>query len=493
VSIAVTDGAQANSGRAQAPVSASLTDETIRRVRIGVTLGTGLGGVIVGVLLLLGASQASASWEYINGIAYVVTGAICFASLALTRTTLMTASELTLLFTAYFGTASVIITGAADSAIIVGLAAYTLVVLLPGIAIRTRSGRWVWINLFGVCLVYVISVLLRLKLHGAASAELSPGDIAIRLLLPPVVFCVQVLMARALNLRILEALQESERSRSALAVSNQLLEKANHNLETARLDAVKSRDDAEAASRAKSTFLANMSHELRTPLNSIIGYTEMIMDEARDHEAMRIREVVPDLKNVVLSARHLLGLIGGILDLSRIEAGRMDLVQERFEVAAFIAELEQAVAPEVRKRNNVLVATTSADSGSVTADRGKLKQVLLNLLGNACKFTTNGRIALSATYNHEQSLLLFEVRDDGIGIEPGKLAVIFEKFTQIDPSPTRRYEGAGLGLAITRELCAMMGATIDVTSKPGSGTCFTVSLPILVIAPPSASSVALVL
>ena len=236
-----------------------------------------------------------------------------------------------------------------------------------------------------------------------------------------------------------------------------------------------------------------MSHELRTPLNSIIGYTEMIMDEARDHEAMRIREVVPDLKNVVLSARHLLGLIGGILDLSRIEAGRMDLVQERFEVAAFIAELEQAVAPEVRKRNNVLVATTSADSGSVTADRGKLKQVLLNLLGNACKFTTNGRIALSATYNHEQSLLLFEVRDDGIGIEPGKLAVIFEKFTQIDPSPTRRYEGAGLGLAITRELCAMMGATIDVTSKPGSGTCFTVSLPILVVAPPSASSVALVL
>ena len=119
--------------------------------------------------------------------------------------------------------------------------------------------------------------------------------------------------------------------------------------------------------------------------------------------------------------------------------------------------------------------------------------MLLNLLGNACKFTTNGAIVLTATHNHEQSLLLFEVRDDGIGIEPGKLAVIFEKFTQIDPSPTRRYEGAGLGLAITRELCAMMGATIDVTSKPGSGACFTVTLPILVAAPPAASSTSLML
>jgi signal transduction histidine kinase len=460
---------------------------------MGVLLGTGLAAAIVGLLLLFGPNANDSSWERINGLAYVITGAGCFAGLALTRTAFLKASELTLLFTAYFGTGSVIVTGAADSAIIVGLAAYSLVVLLPGIAIRSRSGLWVWFNLIGVCTVYVVSVLGRLALHGTASLELGVGDIAIRLLFPPIAFFLQVLMARALNLRILEALEESERSRSALAVSNQLLEKANHNLETARVEAVRVRDDAEAANRAKSTFLANMSHELRTPLNSIIGYTEMIMDEARDDEARRVREVVPDLKNVVLSARHLLGLIGGILDLSRIEAGRMDLVQEHFEIAAFIAELEQTITPQVRKRGNTLVATASEGAGSVTADRGKLKQVLLNLLGNACKFTTNGQIFLTATYNHEQSLLLFEVRDDGIGIEPGKLAVIFEKFTQIDPSPTRRYEGAGLGLAITRELCAMMGATIDVTSKPGSGACFIVTLPILVASPPAASSTSLVL
>ena len=459
---------------------------------MGILVGAGIVATLVGLVSLL-STAATDSWEYINGLAYIITGAGCFAGLALTRTAFLKASELVLLSTAYFGTASVIVTGAADSAIIVGLAAYSLVVLMPGIAVRTRSGRWVWVNLVGVCTVYIASVLGRLLLHGAALLDLGAGDIVIRLVFPPTAFFLQVLMARALNFRILEALEESERSRSALAVSNQLLEKANHNLETARVEAVRARDDAEAASRAKSTFLANMSHELRTPLNSIIGYTEMIMDEARDDEAKRIREVMPDLKNVVLSARHLLGLIGGILDLSRIEAGRMDLVQERFEIAAFIRELEQTIAPQVRKRTNTLLATTSEGAGSVTADRGKLKQVLLNLLGNACKFTTNGQIVLTATHNHEQALLLFEVRDDGIGIDPGKLALIFEKFTQIDPSPTRRYEGAGLGLAITRELCAMMGATIDVTSTPGSGACFTVTLPILVAAPPAASSSSLVL
>jgi len=444
---------------------------------MGVLLGTGLGAAIVGLTQLL-TTDAPGSWAYINGLAYLLCAAGCSAGLALTRTSLLKASELTLLFTAYFGTASLIVTGVGESAIIVGLAAYSLVVLLPGIAIRTRSGRWVWLNLFGVCTVYVVSVLARLLVH--SPQDLGAGDIAIRLVIPPFAFFLQVLMARALNLRILEALAESERSRSALAVSNQLLEKANHSLETARVEAVRVRDDAEAANRAKSMFLANMSHELRTPLNSIIGYTEIILDEARDDEAKRVREVVPDLKNVVLSARHLLGLIGGILDLSRIEAGRMDLVHERFEVEAFVRELEDTILPQVRKRGNSLVARTSEGAGAVIADRGKLKQVLLNLLGNACKFTTNGEIALIATHNREQSLLLFEVRDDGIGIEPTKLAVIFEKFTQVDPSPTRRYEGAGLGLAITRELCAMMGASIDVTSTPGRGTCFTVSLPLLV-------------
>ena len=134
--------------------------------------------------------------------------------------------------------------------------------------------------------------------------------------------------------------------------------------------------------------------------------------------------------------------------------------------------------PTVRRRNNQLHVRCEDGTGSIVADRGKLKQVLLNLLGNAAKFTSEGDIYLRARRDREAAMLIFEVRDTGIGIDPSKLGIIFEKFTQIDPTSTRRYEGAGLGLAITRELCAMMGAAIDVTSSVGEGTCFTVQLPI---------------
>ncbi len=445
-------------------------------------LFTGLTAAVVGALQLAAALDQPDSWDRINGLAYIITAAGCFCSVALTRTTMLRASEVFALLTAYFGTASVIITGGPTSGLIVGVAAYSLVVLLPGIAFRTRSVKWSALNVLAVSVVFIASVLLRLFLH-ETNNDYSAGDIAVMLLTPSAAFWIQWLMVRALNRRILEALQESERSRSALGVSNQLLELANRSLETARVEAERARDGAEAASRAKSMFLANMSHELRTPLNSIIGYTELIMDEARDDETTRVRQVVPDLKNVVLSAKHLLGLIGGILDLSKIEAGRMDLVQEQFNVHDFVHEIEQTIAPQVRKRNNALVVRCQEDAGAVIADRGKLKQVLLNLLGNATKFTTDGEIALVARRDFDQSSLTFEVRDTGIGIDTDKLSVIFEKFTQIDASPTRRYEGAGLGLAITRELCAMMGATIDVSSRPGSGTCFTVLLPIQVASP----------
>jgi signal transduction histidine kinase len=477
VSTAVTDGAQATPGRARAPAFASLSDATIRQVRMGVFTFTGLTAAIVGAALLFASGDQIGSWERINGLAYIVTAASCFAAVALTRTTLTRVSEITGILAAYFGTASVIVTGAPDSAIVVGVAAYSLVVLLPGIAFRTRSFRSSAYNVAAISTIYVASVALRIALHQDSGIE-SWGDIIIKLLTPSAAFWIEWLMVRALNLRILEALQESERSRSALAVSNQLLELANRSLETARVEAERARDGAEAANRAKSQFLANMSHELRTPLNSVIGYTEMIMDEGRENEDVTVREVMPDLKNVVLSARHLLGLIGGILDLSKIEAGRMELVQEQFSVSDFLREVEQTILPQVRKRGNTLVIGCPDDVGQVVADRGKLKQVLLNLLGNAAKFTSDGEIRLAAIRDHEQSLLTFTVRDTGIGIEADKVKLIFEKFTQIDASPTRRYEGAGLGLAITRELCAMMGAEIVVDSHPGNGTCFTVTLPI---------------
>ena len=448
---------------------------------MGVCTAVGLAAAVMGIVELIGSVDDPSSWEYLNGSAFICIAATLFAALAIARTRHLRAAEFMLLAAGHLGTASLIITGGTHSSISMAVAAFSLVVLLPGIALRTRSARWSAINTAVVAIIFVLSVIIRLQLH--PDEEISNSEIAVALIPPPVAFFLQWIMVRALNRRILEALQESERSRSALGVSNQLLELANRSLENARVDAERARDGAEAANRAKSMFLANMSHELRTPLNSIIGYTELIMDEARDDESTRVRQVVPDLKNVVLSAKHLLGLIGGILDLSKIEAGRMDLIQEQFNVHEFVREIEQSIAPQVRKRNNALVVRCQDDAGSVIADRGKLKQVLLNLLGNATKFTTDGEIALLARRDFEGSSLTFEVRDTGIGIDTDKLSVIFEKFTQIDASPTRRYEGAGLGLAITRELCAMMGATIDVSSRPGAGTCFTVLLPIQVAAP----------
>ena len=471
----MTDGANPAPAPRRAAASASLAEARIRQIRFAVMAAIGVTTTLVGTSALMTVGLED-SWERLSGLVYIGIAAGCFATCSLTRTRFTRASELLMLVTAYGGTAGVIITGNSDTGLLAGLAALALIVLLPGIAIRRAPGGGTG-HIATATAVYIVGVLVRLWLRTDDPAFNAP-ELAIRLLVPPTSFGLVWLMARALNQRLVEALEESERSRSALAVSNQLLELANRSLETARVEAERARDGAEAANRAKSMFLANMSHELRTPLNSVIGYTEMIIDDARDEGEKPVAEVLPDLRNVVLSAKHLLGLIGGILDLSKIEAGRMELVPEKFSLGDFVHELEQTILPAVRRRNNQLIARCEGDPGVVVADRGKLKQVLLNLLGNAAKFTSDGEIHLRARRDTDQSLIVFEVRDTGIGIDADKLGLIFEKFTQIDATPTRRYEGAGLGLAITRELCAMMGATIEVASTIGAGTTFTVTLPV---------------
>jgi signal transduction histidine kinase len=457
----------------RSPASASLGDARIRQIRFAIMAFVGLTTTLVGAAILSTAGPEQ-DWDRLSGVVYVVIAAFCFATCSLTRTRLTRASELMMLGTAYGGTAGVVITSKPDTALLAGVAALTLVVFLPGIAIRTR-GRSGIVHIVTISVVYVASVMARLALREDETGT-QFGDIAIKLLVPPTAFWLQWLMARALNQRIMEALEESERSRSALAVSNQLLELTNRSLEAARIDAERARDGAEAANRAKSAFLANMSHELRTPLNSVIGYTEMIIEEAREDRQRPISGVLPDLRNVVLAAKHLLGLIGGVLDLSKIEAGRMEMVHEQFALDEFVREVEQTILPAVRRRNNQLHVKCDGDIGWIVTDRGKLKQVLLNLLGNSAKFTSEGQIFFRV--RREAARLVFEVRDTGIGIDPSKLNLIFEKFTQIDATSTRRYEGAGLGLAITRELCVMMGATIDVISAIGNGTTFTVVLPL---------------
>jgi signal transduction histidine kinase len=237
---------------------------------------------------------------------------------------------------------------------------------------------------------------------------------------------------------------------------------------------------AEAATRAKSDFLASMSHELRTPLNAIILYSELLQEEADDQGR---QGSVADLQKIQSAGKHLLDLINGILDLSKIEAGKMTLSLERFEVRAMFDDLLDTVGPLVEQRRNVLTVTCGDDVGSMVADFMKTRQILLNLLSNAGKFTRDGAIALDAqrVTVSGRPCVRFSVTDTGVGMTPQQTDRIFEAFTQADVTTTRKYGGTGLGLAIVSRFCQLMGGSVSVESRPGHGSSFFVQLPLEVV------------
>ncbi|WP_254565828.1 CHASE4 domain-containing protein [Oscillatoria sp. HE19RPO] len=233
---------------------------------------------------------------------------------------------------------------------------------------------------------------------------------------------------------------------------------------------------AELANKSKSQFLANMSHELRTPLNAIIGYSEILQEEAEELEP---EELNADLGKIEAAGRHLLGLINDILDLSKIEAGKMELYLESFEVPVALQEVVFTVQPLLQKNENQLQVDCEPEIGEMYADVTKVRQILLNLLGNACKFTHQGTIFLRV-FQKEGEMMVFEVRDTGIGMTPEQLEKLFQPFTQADTSTTRKYGGTGLGLAIAKQFCHMMGGEITVDSEVGKGSTFTIHLPVTV-------------
>ncbi|MEM1251654.1 MAG: DAHL domain-containing protein [Cyanobacteria bacterium P01_H01_bin.21] len=258
----------------------------------------------------------------------------------------------------------------------------------------------------------------------------------------------------------------------SLEANDEALKKAYEAQKKAETEQLK----AEKASQAKSEFLANMSHELRTPLNAIIGYSEMLEEDAED---LGQEEFIPELQRIQGASKHLLGLINDVLDLSKVEAGRMEMYLETFEIKPLIQDVLSTMQPVIAKNNNTLTVEYADTLHEMYADPVKVRQSLFNLLSNASKFTQDGTITLTVSIDDNKQIT-FCIQDTGIGMMPEQLQKIFNAFSQADSSTTRRYGGTGLGLTITKRFVQMMGGTVDVQSEVGKGTTFTIQIPLTV-------------
>ena len=277
---------------------------------------------------------------------------------------------------------------------------------------------------------------------------------------------------------VLRTKQKLESQNLLIAEQNRYIETARAQAEEQRAAAEQAREAAESANRAKSAFLANMSHELRTPLNAIIGYSELVAEEVAELGQPQLQ---PDLHKIRSAGQQLLELINNVLDLSKIEAGKLELQIEDVDLQNLIGDVLDIARPLIARNANVLEVSVEPDLGAVRADGMKLRQVLLNLLSNAGKFTSDGLLSLDVRGAARDGVRWLEiaVSDSGIGMTPAQIERLFLPFSQADSTTTRRFGGTGLGLAISRRLCELMGGDIRVSSEEGKGSRFTVMLPVL--------------
>jgi PAS domain S-box-containing protein len=282
---------------------------------------------------------------------------------------------------------------------------------------------------------------------------------------------------QTLESRVEDRTAELSASNESLQLEIRERQRAEADVRRINDDLARAHEEAMAANKIKSQFLANMSHELRTPLNAIIGYSELIQLLAARKKDDSYNS---DLERINKAGKHLLVLINDILDISKIEAGKMDLELEIIEVESLVEDVRETVLPLAERNSNTIEVHLGERLGLIQADITKLKQCLLNLVSNACKFTHSGRVLFSVTHEiiDGAEWLMFRIQDTGIGLTEEQAARLFQPFTQADASTTRKFGGTGLGLAITKKLCEAMGGSIDLKSVFGEGSTFTIRLPI---------------
>ena len=335
--------------------------------------------------------------------------------------------------------------------------------LAPLIAILFHGGRqsWPWF----VALWLVLLTLAAIDSTLAAEAHTLPDSARVALLLFNIGGVGSLTYA---GIRYHASLLDAEKAEQVSLNARLTLTAGELSLALARLE--ETNVALAEAGRQKSRFLANMSHELRTPLNAIIGYSEMLEEQVSE---LGRPSFTQDLEKIHVSGRHLLGLFDNVLDLSKIEAGRMQLFAERIEVAALIADLVTVAEPLTTKKTNRLLVESDGDLGALNTDCTKVRQVLLNLLSNSAKFTERGAITLAAKAERDGRVLRFSVHDTGIGMTPEQLGRLFEEFSQAEAGTYRHFGGTGLGLALSRRLARILGGDITVESARGVGSTFT--------------------